>query len=109
MVRPSKGWIKFRQIILERDGFACIQCKSKDRVEVDHKVPVALGGGLLDAENCRTLCYTCHKEKTQWDVRKIAMEKEAKRCKPSPPVLDIADTPEAKRRMKNRLYMKRNN
>lgn len=41
------------------------------RFDVDHKLAVALGGDMWDAENLQVLCTDCHKEKTKLDMKKI--------------------------------------
>lgn len=43
--------------------------------EVDHEIPVALGGPMWDPENLHTMCYDCHKEKTKEDMIKIRARK----------------------------------
>ena len=40
--------------------------------EVDHIVPVALGGDPVGFDNHQVLCYECHKNKTKTDVSDIA-------------------------------------
>ena len=40
--------------------------------EVDHIVPVALGGDVVGFDNHQVLCYDCHKEKTKVDIGQIA-------------------------------------
>lgn len=74
-----------RAKVLARDGKVCRQCgkdvsapaetgfKSarKDSAEVDHRVPLALGGDD-DPAQCEVLCRLCHKRKTKQDVRAIA-------------------------------------
>lgn len=42
------------------------------RPEVDHIIPVALGGTTLGFENLQALCHTCHKKKTVIDVKQMA-------------------------------------
>lgn len=40
--------------------------------EVDHIVPIALGGESIGFDNHQVLCNNCHKEKTKGDVSDIA-------------------------------------
>lgn len=40
--------------------------------EVDHIVPVALGGDPVGFDNHQVLCYDCHKDKTKVDIGDIA-------------------------------------
>lgn len=62
--RPSaEVWRKIRRSIFERDGFTCQYCGAKGvRLECDHVVPVALGGGH-DDENLITACIRCNRSK----------------------------------------------
>ncbi len=53
-----------RDLVLERDGFQCTyigsseaRCCSRVNLQVDHQIPVALGGET-SSENLRTLCAT---------------------------------------------------
>jgi len=61
------GWqlVKIRKRIMLRDGYTCQIC---GRVlvdgEVDHKVPLHLGGTESD-ENRWYLCVECHREKSE--------------------------------------------
>lgn len=48
-----------RRKVLKRDAFTCQKCGSKDRVEVDHKVPRSLGGPNT-LENLQALCHRCN-------------------------------------------------
>ena len=56
-------WTTTRSTVLRRDRRTCRLCESKSAVEVDHIVPVALGG-TGDLENLRTLCRACHLAET---------------------------------------------
>ena len=53
------GWRYLRQRVFHRDGFACVKCGSRRRLECDHIVPVS-DGGTHEPENLRTLCRDCH-------------------------------------------------
>ncbi len=48
-----------RYRVWQRDGGSCVKCGSKDCLQVDHIVPVALGGGC-EEENLRLLCANCN-------------------------------------------------
>lgn len=51
-------------IILERDGYCCAYCgQTEGLFEVDHIVPVALGGGD-DPENLICVCAPCNRSKS---------------------------------------------
>ena len=48
-----------RSRVWERDGGVCVKCGSQQGLQVDHIVPVALGGGC-EEENLRLLCVSCN-------------------------------------------------
>ena len=56
---------KIRERIILRDGAACKKCgKMVGRLEVDHIVPLAVGGSNSDL-NLQLLCaFPCHRNKT---------------------------------------------
>ncbi|WP_374211822.1 HNH endonuclease [Erythrobacter fulvus] len=59
-----------------RDGFACVKCGGKHRLEVDHIAPVRdAPERSFDLENLQTLCGPCHGAKTR---------KEANLCEVGP-------------------------
>lgn len=50
--------------------------KNKERqIEVDHIIPIALGGQALGLDNHQVICKSCHKEKTKQDLANIAKSK----------------------------------
>lgn len=57
-----------RRRVMERDGFACVDCGRNPRnnpgciLEVDHRVPIAKGGSNDDS-NLQTLCDLCNRGK----------------------------------------------
>ena len=51
--------------MLDRDGWACVKCGKKGRLEVDHRVPFEDGGAMYDFSNLQTLCRFCHRDKTR--------------------------------------------
>jgi 5-methylcytosine-specific restriction protein A len=66
-----------RARIIERDHGACVRpaCETPtDRLQVDHIVPLALGGADKDW-NCETLCHSHHLLKTKADIAAIAKAK----------------------------------
>ena len=65
----SKAWRTVRAAVLDRDNNACVQCGAGGRLEVDHKVPIAAGGAVLDEGNLQTLCRPCHFAKTGDEAR----------------------------------------
>ena len=53
---------ELRQIVLERDGFRCIQCGSNESLVCHHIIPVSMDPiESADVDNCITLCKSCHK------------------------------------------------
>ncbi|MFF1908633.1 HNH endonuclease [Kitasatospora sp. NPDC058218] len=60
--RPS-DWASRRSKVLARDRFRCQRCGARERLEVDHFVPVARGGSW-EPDNLWTLCRPCHQVKT---------------------------------------------
>jgi 5-methylcytosine-specific restriction endonuclease McrA len=61
------AWDKLRAELLRLEPL-CRICLASNRVtaaaHVDHIVPTAKGGALLDPMNCRPLCVECHKDVT---------------------------------------------
>lgn len=51
-----------KQAIARANG-CCEKCQSRDRVQVDHIVPVSQGGGH-SLSNLRVLCLSCHQRVT---------------------------------------------
>lgn len=54
--------LRLRYAVLERDGFKCVLCGSKDLLEIDHIKPVAFGG-TDEIANLQALCYACNQGK----------------------------------------------
>ncbi len=52
--------------------------KSK-KPEVDHIVPIALGGDVVGFDNHQVLCHECHKGKTKLDISAIAKMRREKK------------------------------
>ena len=58
-------WRRTRRFVKDRDGWRCRQCGKAGRLEVDHILPVHLGGAFWDVGNLQTLCRSpCHFAKT---------------------------------------------
>lgn len=51
-----------RRFILDRDGWACVYCGSRDELEIDHIVPFSRGGAC-SADNAQVLCGPCNRVK----------------------------------------------
>jgi 5-methylcytosine-specific restriction protein A len=71
-------WAQLRNAALERDQENCGQCGASHALEVDHIVPLALGGTNA-LENLQTLCGLCHRIKTREDHTQMARAKIARR------------------------------
>lgn len=56
-----------------------VHCDSVTRPEVDHTVPIALGGDSIGFDNHQVLCRLCHKHKTKQDIKAIAKFKREKK------------------------------
>lgn len=82
-------WQIVKEKVKERDGFRCIRCgweekkkmkidgfvEWKTNLEVDHILPMKLGGAELDVNNLQTLCFICHDKKNRFDQSLIAKYK----------------------------------
>lgn len=66
----NNSWYFVRKDVLRRDHYSCRICKKRFKkkfLDVDHIIPVQMGGGLFDKSNLRTLCKDCHKAKSKLD------------------------------------------
>jgi 5-methylcytosine-specific restriction protein A len=66
----NNSWFWVRKDVLRRDKWTCAICDGrfvKRKLDVDHIIPVRLGGNPFDKKNLRTLCKNCHKAKTKLD------------------------------------------
>jgi 5-methylcytosine-specific restriction endonuclease McrA len=66
----NNSWYWVRKDVLRRDRFRCSICgerKRKALLDVDHIIPLQMGGKHFDKGNLRTLCKECHKAKTKLD------------------------------------------
>lgn len=60
---PAHVWRALRSTVFERDDFTCCYCGARGvRLECDHIVPVADGGGH-ELENLTTACWHCNRSK----------------------------------------------
>lgn len=65
-VTRGPRWKALRMAVLERDGWACVRCASRRRLEVDHIRPVRTHPqDAHDPANLQTLCAPCHTRKTR--------------------------------------------
>lgn len=61
LIRNSSRYLYWRRLVLERDGYECVKCKSEINLNVHHIVPFAKDHSkrfLID--NGITLCKRCH-------------------------------------------------
>ncbi|RNC93924.1 MAG: HNH endonuclease [Oricola sp.] len=64
-VTRGPRWRALRQQALRRDGWACVQCGARHRLEIDHIAPVRHAPErAFDLGNLQTLCAGCHTRKT---------------------------------------------
>lgn len=69
--RITRGprWKALRIQALDRDGWACLECGTHARLEIDHIEPVKLRPDLAySLNNLQTLCGRCHARKTRLEV-----------------------------------------
>ena len=53
-----------RLFVWQRDAGKCVQCGSRERLEFDHIIPVALNGSNTE-RNIQLLCERCNREKSK--------------------------------------------
>lgn len=94
-VTATKRWQVLRQIILERDGWACVDCGTKrGRLEIDHVKPVRHSPELaFDPANCATRCSACHTRKTRIECGHPAPIQSPERDAWAKAVADLAAQP----------------
>ena len=71
----NNSWYWVRKDILRRDNYRCSICKKRSRkaqLDVDHIIPVQMGGQLFEKANLRTLCKECHRAKSRLDREALA-------------------------------------
>ena len=62
----TRRWKALRQEALRRDGWQCVQCGARGRLEVDHRKPVRTHPELaFELTNLQCLCPSCHTKKTR--------------------------------------------
>ncbi len=68
-VTRTRRWKAVRMFALERDGWQCVQCGTRHRLEVDHIKPVRDWPELsYSLGNLQTLCGSCHARKTRIEI-----------------------------------------
>ncbi|NVK44180.1 MAG: HNH endonuclease [Oceanospirillaceae bacterium] len=68
-VYRDKRWPALRLMAKRRDGFVCVKCGSRLRLQADHVKPVRDFPELaFEMGNLQTLCGTCHGQKTRLEA-----------------------------------------
>lgn len=68
-VLRDKRWPALRLQAKRRDGWRCVTCSARGRLEVDHIKPVRTHPELaFDLANLQSLCPTCHSRKTRLEI-----------------------------------------
>lgn len=52
-------WKSIRRSVYDRDGYKCVICESRDRIQCHHKIPYRYSQNH-DMSNLVTLCRSCH-------------------------------------------------
>jgi 5-methylcytosine-specific restriction protein A len=75
----SKRWARVRFLALRRDGFACVQCGARGRLECDHIISIRTAPErVYDLTNLQALCRECHAAKTDRELGRA--QNQAKRA-----------------------------
>lgn len=68
-VTSDRRWPALRMRARDRDGWQCVKCGSRNRLEVDHIEPVRKRPDLAFVlSNLQTLCASCHTKKTRIEL-----------------------------------------
>ena len=68
-VRKSNRWTAVRLDALRRDGWQCVKCGARGRLEVDHIQAVRDRPDLAyEVDGLQTLCRVCHSRKTHQEM-----------------------------------------
>lgn len=71
-----KSYREWRRSVLERDGFACTWCGSREKINADHIKPYSLFPDLrYDTSNGRALCESCHRLTDTYGNRAKSLKK----------------------------------
>lgn len=60
--------LQYKLCLIHRDGNVCRDCKkelSDELLEIDHIIPISMGGPVCEEGNMQLLCRECHNHKTQ--------------------------------------------
>jgi 5-methylcytosine-specific restriction endonuclease McrA len=65
----SKRWARVRFLAKRRDGFKCVKCGSRNKLECHHVKPVRERPDLaFELDNLQTLCRDCHAVETEKEL-----------------------------------------
>lgn len=94
-VTSTRRWQVLRQIVLERDDWACAYCATRrGRLEIDHVKPVRTHPELsYDPNNLQVLCPSCHTRKTRIECGHPAPIRSPERTAWANAVADLATKP----------------
>lgn len=68
-ITRGQRWKALRMQALERDGWQCVQCGTRHRLEIDHIEPVRDRPDLAwSLSNLQCLCGRCHARKTRIEI-----------------------------------------
>ena len=67
-IYKTPQWAAVRLEAKRRDGWKCVQCGARGRIEVDHIKPIRDGGEPYDLRNLQCLCPNHHAQKTRAEV-----------------------------------------
>jgi RNA-directed DNA polymerase len=63
---PAKAaWAEIRLIVLQRNGYQCVECGNTHHLHVHHIRP-RKKGGATQMDNLQTLCESCHSKTPSW-------------------------------------------
>ena len=66
----GRRWMTLRRSILRDEPLCRLRLEGCEHFasEVDHILPLSLGGHATDRDNLQPVCHACHVRKTQFDV-----------------------------------------
>lgn len=67
LIRESTAYTQWREAVLKRDKYACVDCGSGKKLQADHIKQFAYFPELrFELSNGRTLCEPCHRKTPTW-------------------------------------------
>ena len=63
-------WKRVREELIELKGDICLICNENKYDDVDHIVPIFMGGDHWDLDNLQPVCRICHKQKNSEEQKK---------------------------------------